>query len=71
MSRIPWRWSGSATALLAGLLLAGSAWGQFWFSNKPMPEFRNQAPAAWINSKPLTREALAGKVVLIEVWAAG
>ncbi|MEE8433819.1 MAG: hypothetical protein V3S64_03435 [bacterium] len=36
--------------------------------NKPMPEFRNQSPSHWINSKPLKRAELKGKVVLIEIW---
>lgn len=63
----------AAVALLAaGLLLAASgARAAFWFGNRPMPEFTNQSPDAWINSKPLTREELRGKVVLIEVFTAG
>lgn len=36
--------------------------------NKLMPEFRNQSPSHWINSKPLKRADLKGKVVLIEIW---
>ena len=36
--------------------------------NKPMPEFRNQSPSRWINSPPLKRADLKGKVVLIEIW---
>lgn len=37
-------------------------------SHRPMPEFKNQHPSAWINSTPLTRGDLRGKVVLIEIW---
>ena len=33
-----------------------------------MPQFENQSPDFWINSPPLRREDLRGKVVLIEVW---
>ena len=64
-----------ATALLlAGLLLATltlvapAARAQFWFGSKPMPEFANGSPAAWINSPPLRKADLAGQVVLIEIW---
>ena len=32
------------------------------------PEFTHAAPAEWLNSKPLTLAALAGKVVLVEFW---
>ena len=56
-------------ALLLGLLLAApAAQAQFWFGSRPMPEFANQSPAVWLNSKPLSRTELAGKVVLIEIW---
>jgi len=36
--------------------------------NKLMPEFKNQSPSHWVNSKPLQRADLKGKVVLIEIW---
>ena len=56
-------------ALLLGLLLAApAAQAQFWFGSRPMPEFANQSPAAWLNSKPLSRAELTGQVVLIEIW---
>ena len=58
--------------LLAALLLATPpARAQFWFGKKPMPEFTNRSPQAWINSKPISRADLHGKVVLIEVWTSG
>ena len=33
-----------------------------------MPEFTSTAPERWINSEPLKRAGLRGKVVLLEVW---
>ena len=67
-----------ARALSAALIAAGfaamlllpqsGAIAGFWFSEKPLPEFQNQSPALWINSKPLKKADLAGSVVLIEVW---
>jgi hypothetical protein len=56
-------------AVLLGALLAGTgARAAYWFASRPMPEFSNQSPQAWINTRPLTRADLAGKVVLIEVF---
>jgi hypothetical protein len=60
--------------LLAGLLVAlpgPAARAAYWFGERPMPEFTNQHASAWLNSKPLTREELRGKVVLIEVFTSG
>ena len=34
-----------------------------------LPEFTQTAPAAWINSAPLTLAQLRGHVVLVHVWA--
>ncbi len=33
-----------------------------------LPEFTHTRPSEWINSAPLTRADLRGKVVLIDVW---
>lgn len=33
-----------------------------------LPEFTHTSEAAWINTTPLTRADLSGKVVLIDVW---
>ena len=63
-----WRLAGAAALLVAGLLLASGARGQFWFGARPMPEFANRSAAAWINSAPLAKADLTGKVVLIEIW---
>jgi hypothetical protein len=58
-------------AVLLALLLvtAPAVRAQFWSSpRQPLPEFANQSPAVWVNSKPLSKAELAGKVVLIEIW---
>ena len=34
----------------------------------PVPEFTEQQPGDWINSKPLSLRELRGKVVLIDFW---
>lgn len=36
-----------------------------------MPEFSNRSPAAWVNSVPLSRAGLEGKVVLLEIYTSG
>ena len=36
-----------------------------------IPEFTHNNPDDWINSDPLTRSDLRGKVVLIDVWTFG
>lgn len=36
--------------------------------SRPLPEFTHKGPGDWINSPPLTRKDLIGKVVLIDVW---
>ena len=38
--------------------------------NKPykMPEFTHHMTKEWINSEPLSREDLKGKVILIDMW---
>ncbi len=35
---------------------------------KTMPEFTQHSPNMWINSEPLKKADLLGKVVLIEIW---
>ena len=36
--------------------------------NKTMPEFTQASPDAWLNSAPVSKEQLKGKVVLIDFW---
>ena len=35
---------------------------------RPMPEFTAQSPEHWVNSRPLKKADLKGKVVLLEIW---
>jgi hypothetical protein len=57
-----------AAALLgAALLLCTGASGRQ--EPRPLPEFANRSPQAWLNTEPLSKADLAGKVVLIEVWS--
>jgi hypothetical protein len=60
---------GAAFVLAVLLAAAPAVRAQFWSSpRQPLPEFANQSPAVWVNSKPLSKAELAGKVVLIEIW---
>ena len=34
----------------------------------PMPEFTATSPDLWVNSPPLRKADLRGKVVLLEIW---
>jgi len=54
---------------LLGLLGLGQ--GSVSASAKLLPEFNNNNPAQWFNSKPLKRADLKGKVVLLDVWTYG
>ena len=36
----------------------------------PAPEFTHRAQSDWLNSPPLTLQALRGSLVLVDVWAA-
>jgi hypothetical protein len=60
-------------AALGVVLTVGASLAAPWAARaeERMPEFSNRSPAAWINSAPLSRAGLAGKVVLLEVFAAG
>ena len=37
----------------------------------PMPQFTGKQSQDWLNSRPLRREELRGKVVLLDVWTFG
>ena len=52
--------------LLSLLFALSLAAGQ---DDRPLPQFTGTSQQAWINSPPVTTEALRGRVVLVEVWA--
>ncbi len=64
----------AAGVLAVGLLWAASFWSPWGQVSQPsgegadMPEFTTTSQQLWINSKPLRKDALKGKVVLLEVW---
>jgi hypothetical protein len=61
-----------ALALLAATLWLGTgSEGSLRAAERTMPDFTNQSPQAWVNTMPLRRADLAGKVVLIEIWTSG
>ncbi len=35
---------------------------------KPLPEFTHTKPELWLNSAPLTKKQLEGKVILVDFW---
>jgi thiol-disulfide isomerase/thioredoxin len=58
--------------LMILLLLVSPLVGAAEIATRPlMPEFTNNTPAHWFNSKPLKRADLTGKVALIDVWTFG
>ena len=57
----------AAVAALA-LAAAAPAAGQSVRAGQPAPEI---AGGPWINSPPLTTQALRGRVVLVEFWTYG
>ena len=67
------RWV-AAGILAVGLLWAASFWSPWAeetlasLNSSEMPEFTTTSQQLWINSKPLAKEGLRGKVVLLEVW---
>lgn len=56
----------AAAALLA--VLAGMSAGTGHGKGGPMPEFTTTSRSLWVNSKPLKKAQLKGKVLLLEVW---
>jgi hypothetical protein len=62
-------------AFLFFALLTASAWCRAkeepapYALKVPMPEFKGIE--AWINSKPLDKKSLKGKVVVLHFWAFG
>jgi len=55
----------AGTAILASGSLVS---GELVAPGKPAPEI---AKGAWVNSEPLTIQALRGKVVLVDFWTYG
>ncbi|HTX52882.1 MAG TPA: hypothetical protein VMD08_05700 [Candidatus Baltobacteraceae bacterium] len=55
-------------AMLLGILLAGSAAGQFPAIGMLAPE-RTGSP--WVSSEPLSLQSLRGRVVLVDFWTVG
>ena len=58
--------SGGISQLNPGTEIIGQAWGAL--SERALPEFPEAAPQRWVNSKPLKKADVKGKVVLIEIW---
>lgn len=58
-------------AWLAALLLAAVLPAAAGNAPRQLPEFTQDAPEAWLNSPPLSRAGLRGKVVLLDVWTFG
>lgn len=54
-----WPW-----AIVLGIIILTP----FNLFGKPMPEFFEKSSDKWINSEPLTKSDLKGKVVLIDIW---
>jgi len=57
-----------AALLVAPWLMTGTVHGQASRLGAPAPEV---AGDRWINSAPLTTQALRGRVVLVEFWTFG
>jgi len=58
-------------AMLAVLLAAPLSAAGGPAEGRPAPEFPRKDASEWINSKPLTLEALKGSPVLLEIWTFG
>lgn len=59
----------TGAALIALAAIVPGVSGSVLEAPRPLPEFTHTAERDWINSPPLTRDDLAGSVVLIDVWA--
>lgn len=49
-------------------VLLGGTFANAESINKPLPKFSQTNAQAWLNSKPLKKEDLLGKVVLLDFW---
>ncbi len=59
---------GLISTILLSKLLLGGAFANAETINKPLPEFTQASALAWLNSPPLRKQDLLGKVVLIDFW---
>lgn len=59
---------GLISIILLSRVLLGGAFANAETINKSLPEFTQQDAQAWLNSAPLKKEDLLGKVVLIDFW---
>jgi hypothetical protein len=66
----PWLRALAGAALLA-LGVAAALPGRPAARPSTLPEFKHTGAEAWINSAPLTKAGLRGKVVLLEVYTSG
>ena len=62
-----WLAMAAAGVLAATLIWAIPAWSGHGRSGS-MPEFTATSENLWVNSKPLRKADLKGKVLLLEVW---
>jgi len=68
------QWTRRRLLALGGAVLAAAAWLAAPLTAQDaggLPEFSLRSPDAWINSKPLSRADLRGKVVLLEIYTSG
>ena len=70
IQKAPRLWIAAGLVLLAaGAILWGpSLGGNQAQAAGTMPEFTATSPEFWINSPPLKKSDLRGKVVLLEIW---
>jgi len=70
MKKLSWFSAPLVITLFAGYwLIAGSTGAVHAESRlRPLPEFTQASADAWLNSAPLKKSDLKGKVVLIDVW---
>lgn len=59
----------AAAVIAVALELPRPAAGGTLGSPVPAPAFTHDSPGDWLNSEPLTWDALRGKVVLVDFWA--
>ena len=56
------------TSLTLTLMIASLPLHSTASENRQLPEFTQNDSANWINSAPLSRNSLLGKVVLLDIW---